>query len=64
MRRLGQDFSLVSSDTSLIVLDSVAADEWEETRWKARFVTRLDPGLALFETLRATRADGSPHGKF
>ena len=43
-----------------IVLDSVAADEWEETRWKARFVTRLDPGLALFETMRATRADGVP----
>jgi para-aminobenzoate synthetase / 4-amino-4-deoxychorismate lyase len=43
-----------------IVLDSVAADEWEETRWKARFVTRLDPGLALFETMRATRAEGVP----
>ncbi|EHR71856.1 aminodeoxychorismate synthase, component I [Burkholderiales bacterium JOSHI_001] len=43
-----------------IVLDSVAADEWEETQWKARFVTRLDPGLSLFETLRATRSDGVP----
>ncbi|GAP37731.1 chorismate-binding protein [Piscinibacter sakaiensis] len=37
-----------------IVLDSVAADEYEETRWKARFLTALDPGLALIETLRAT----------
>jgi para-aminobenzoate synthetase/4-amino-4-deoxychorismate lyase len=41
-----------------IVLDSVAADEWEETRWKARFLTALDPGFALFETMRATHADG------
>jgi para-aminobenzoate synthetase / 4-amino-4-deoxychorismate lyase len=35
-----------------IVLDSVAADEFEETRWKARFLTALDPGLELFETMR------------
>ena len=41
-----------------IVLDSVAADEWEETHWKARFVTALDPGIELFETMRATEAEG------
>jgi para-aminobenzoate synthetase / 4-amino-4-deoxychorismate lyase len=40
-----------------IVLDSVAADEFEETRWKARFLTALDPGLELFETMRV-EADG------
>ena len=42
-----------------IVLDSVAADEYEECRLKARFVTGLDPGFALFETLRASRAAGA-----
>ncbi len=40
-----------------IVLDSVAADEFEETRWKARFLTAFDPGLELFETMRV-EADG------
>ena len=44
-----------------IVLDSVAADEWEETHWKARFVTALDPGIELFETMRATAAEGVAH---
>ncbi|RZU02703.1 chorismate-binding protein [Rivibacter subsaxonicus] len=41
-----------------IVLDSVAADEYEECRLKGRFLTGLDPGFALFETMRATRAGG------
>ena len=36
-----------------ITLDSVAADEAEECRLKARFATALDPGFTLFETLRA-----------
>lgn len=36
-----------------IVLDSVAADEYEECYLKARFLTGLDPGLSLFETMRA-----------
>lgn len=44
-----------------IVQDSVAADEWQETRWKARFLTALDPGLELFETVLATRAEGPRH---
>lgn len=44
-----------------IVLDSVAADEFEECRLKARFATGLDPGLALFETLLADRAAGPRH---
>ncbi|ATG19053.1 aminodeoxychorismate synthase component I [Ralstonia pickettii] len=42
-----------------IVHDSVADDEYTECQWKARFVTALAPGLALFETMRATR-DGVP----
>ncbi|MBQ0960676.1 aminodeoxychorismate synthase component I [Ideonella sp. 4Y11] len=35
-----------------IVQDSVAADEFEECRLKARFLTALDPGFELFETMR------------
>jgi para-aminobenzoate synthetase/4-amino-4-deoxychorismate lyase len=38
-----------------IVLDSVAADEFEECRLKASFLTGADPGFALFETTFATR---------
>ena len=38
-----------------IVHDSVADDEYAECQLKARFVTELDPGLSLFETMRATR---------
>ncbi|MCW5664435.1 MAG: aminodeoxychorismate synthase component I [Piscinibacter sp.] len=41
-----------------IVKDSVAADEYEECRLKARFLTGLDPGFELFETVLA-RGDGS-----
>ncbi|RST53081.1 chorismate-binding protein [Variovorax sp. MHTC-1] len=38
-----------------IVQDSRAADEFEECRLKARFLTGLDPGFELFETMHATR---------
>jgi para-aminobenzoate synthetase/4-amino-4-deoxychorismate lyase len=44
-----------------IVQDSVAGDEYDETHWKARFLTALDPGVELFETMRAMRADGVAH---
>jgi para-aminobenzoate synthetase / 4-amino-4-deoxychorismate lyase len=44
-----------------IVLDSVAADEYEECRLKARFLTGADPGIELFETMYATRAQGVRH---
>jgi para-aminobenzoate synthetase/4-amino-4-deoxychorismate lyase len=43
-----------------IVHDSVADDEYQETHWKARFLTALDPGIELFETMRATRGGGVP----
>jgi para-aminobenzoate synthetase / 4-amino-4-deoxychorismate lyase len=43
-----------------IVQDSVAADEYDECRLKARFLTGLDPGFALFETMRAT-GEGVAH---
>ncbi|RFO98950.1 aminodeoxychorismate synthase component I [Rhodoferax lacus] len=38
-----------------IVLDSEAQDEFAETQAKARFLTRMDPGFTLFETLRVSR---------
>jgi para-aminobenzoate synthetase/4-amino-4-deoxychorismate lyase len=42
-----------------IVQDSVAADEFAECRLKASFVSGLDPGFSLFETLRVdTREAG------
>ncbi|SDB83083.1 aminodeoxychorismate synthase component I [Paraburkholderia lycopersici] len=44
-----------------IVLDSVAADEYEECRLKARFLTDADPGIECFETMYATRAQGVRH---
>lgn len=44
-----------------IVLDSVAADEYEECRLKARFLTDADPGLECFETMYATRESGVRH---
>ena len=44
-----------------IVLDSTAADEFDECRLKARFLTGLDPGFALFETMRAAREGGIAH---
>jgi para-aminobenzoate synthetase/4-amino-4-deoxychorismate lyase len=44
-----------------IVLDSRADDEFEECRWKARFLTGLPPGFELFETMLATPAGGVQH---
>lgn len=44
-----------------IVLDSVAADEFEECLLKARFLTGADPGFELFETTYATRGEGVRH---
>ena len=44
-----------------IVLDSRAADEFEECRLKARFLTRTDPGFELFETMLATPQQGVRH---
>ncbi|HTR11397.1 MAG TPA: aminodeoxychorismate synthase component I [Paraburkholderia sp.] len=44
-----------------IVLDSVAADEYEECRLKARFLTDADPAIECFETMYATRAQGVRH---
>jgi para-aminobenzoate synthetase/4-amino-4-deoxychorismate lyase len=44
-----------------IVLDSVAADEYEECLLKARFLTGADPGFELFETTCATREEGVRH---
>jgi para-aminobenzoate synthetase/4-amino-4-deoxychorismate lyase len=41
-----------------IVADSKPAVEFEETRLKARFITGLDPGFGLFETMRASRLRG------
>ncbi|WP_303786021.1 aminodeoxychorismate synthase component I [Azovibrio restrictus] len=43
-----------------IVADSVAADEWRECLLKGRFLTALDPGLELIETLRLEVAAGRP----
>ena len=40
-----------------IVLDSRAADEFDECRLKAQFLTSIDPGFELFETMVA------PEGK-
>ncbi|SDE85087.1 para-aminobenzoate synthetase / 4-amino-4-deoxychorismate lyase [Variovorax sp. CF079] len=44
-----------------IVQDSRAADEFEECLLKARFLTALDPGFELFETMHATRREGIRH---
>jgi len=44
-----------------IVLDSVAEDEYAECQLKARFLTGLDPGFAIFETLYAVRESGVRH---
>ncbi len=41
-----------------IVIDSRAGEEYEECLLKARFLTGLDPGFELFETMFATRDDG------
>ena len=44
-----------------IIADSRADDEFDECRLKARFLTGLDPGFELFETLLATPAGELPH---
>jgi para-aminobenzoate synthetase/4-amino-4-deoxychorismate lyase len=41
-----------------IVADSRAEDEFEESHLKARFLTGLDPGFELFETMLAQAQDG------
>ena len=41
-----------------IVLDSLPESEYDETLTKARFVTGLDPGFKLIETMRANKASG------
>ena len=46
-----------------IVLDSIAADEFEECQLKARFLTGSDPGFQLFETTFATREEGVRHAE-
>ncbi|MCA6217691.1 aminodeoxychorismate synthase component I [Ideonella sp. B7] len=49
--------SLVLGVGAGIVLDSDAAQERAECALKARFLTALDPGLGLFETLRLEQGD-------
>ncbi|MDR3396959.1 MAG: bifunctional anthranilate synthase component I family protein/class IV aminotransferase [Pandoraea sp.] len=44
-----------------IVLDSKAQEEREECKLKARFLSALDPGFELFETMQATRWGGVAH---
>jgi len=44
-----------------IVADSRAEEEYEECLLKARFLTDLDPGFSLFETMYATREAGIRH---
>lgn len=42
-----------------IVQDSVATEEYQECRLKARFLTGLDPGFGLFETMRVAPAESA-----
>jgi para-aminobenzoate synthetase/4-amino-4-deoxychorismate lyase len=42
-----------------IVLDSRASDEFDECNLKARFLTGLDPGFQLFETMWARGGQGA-----
>ena len=44
-----------------IVHDSVPASEWQECLLKGRFVTGLDPGFRLIETLRREPAGEAPY---
>lgn len=44
-----------------IVIDSRAEEEFEECLLKARFLTGVDPGFSLFESMFATRAEGIRH---
>jgi len=48
-------------DRAGIVSDSRADDEFDECRLKARFLTGLDPGFELFETMRWTPGQGVRH---
>jgi para-aminobenzoate synthetase/4-amino-4-deoxychorismate lyase len=41
-----------------IVLDSVAQQEFEECQLKARFLTQMNPGFALLETMRHVPGQG------
>lgn len=43
-----------------ITIDSRAADEFDECRLKARFLSALDPGFSLFETMRVSPAGEIP----
>jgi len=44
-----------------IVIDSRADDEFDECRLKARFLTGLDPGFELFETMLCLPGQGVRH---
>ncbi|WP_353192246.1 bifunctional anthranilate synthase component I family protein/class IV aminotransferase [Pandoraea pnomenusa] len=44
-----------------IVLDSKAAEERDECKLKARFLSALDPGFEIFETMQASAISGVPH---
>lgn len=44
-----------------IVIDSRAGEEFEECALKARFLTALDPGFSLIESLYASRVGGIRH---
>ncbi len=44
-----------------IVLDSKADEEREECQLKASFLSALDPGFEIFETMQATQASGVAH---
>jgi para-aminobenzoate synthetase/4-amino-4-deoxychorismate lyase len=44
-----------------IVIDSRADDEFDECRLKARFLTGLDPGFRLFETMHWAPGQGVRH---
>ncbi|MDM0103496.1 chorismate-binding protein [Variovorax sp. J22R24] len=46
-----------------IVADSHAGDEFRESHLKARFLTGLDPGFELFETMLATPAPAQQGGR-
>lgn len=44
-----------------ITIDSRADEEYEECVLKARFLSGMDPGFCLFETMYASRVDGVRH---
>ena len=57
--QLGPEFSGQRPATlgvgSGVVMDSNADDEYAEIQTKARFITAMDPGFTLFETMRVSR---------